>query len=501
MRNPARGALIGQVVQHHELIDVLGEGGMGEVYLARHRALGMLRAFKVIHDDVKLQPSAAARFKREAQVLARLQHPNIVAVIDYGHLDNGWPYLLLEFVPGSNLLTNLRQHGPMPLATALVVLVQIARVVECAHGQGVVHRDLKPGNVLLGQGDPRQVKVIDFGMAKLLSAEMLTRLTADNQILGTPQYMAPEQANAAPEITSAADVYAVAGIAYALLSGQPVFGQRPPLALIAAQARETPKRLSTRVSIPHHLDELLYACLAKDPDARPPASTLVSELDRLLVDLGDSAAGHLQPLRPPAIPAPMDMPATDGPTIVIVGDDLDSRTGSLAGNRARPSAHELDVPAVLLSKSLAREVDVANAADIIFAPITSGSDRRVREALQNQMQAIVGELAEILAGSDQEIASSRRSITTIEEELAQFELDAALLDAEFGDTKDDALAEQRAAVALRTHQLRTRLGAEQRTLAVIVDSRRPAAPPQAGDLYRELDQMIVRAQALDEAIR
>ncbi|MCA9542662.1 MAG: serine/threonine protein kinase, partial [Myxococcales bacterium] len=183
---------------------------------------------------------------REALVLGRLRHPGIVDVIDYGHLENGWPFLILEFVEGGDLEALLNRSGPLSLQAGLDVLLQLARVLEYAHAQGVVHRDLKPGNILLRSGDHRLVKVIDFGLAKLMSAEMLTRLTTDGQIMGSPHYMAPEQAMGLPDISGAADIYALAGIAYVVMSGRPVFDSDSPLGLVFAQARHQPERLAQR---------------------------------------------------------------------------------------------------------------------------------------------------------------------------------------------------------------------------------------------------------------
>lgn len=495
--------LTGHVVRHHEVIRVLGRGGMGAVYVARHQTLGTLRALKVIHDNIKSQPGSARRFKREALTLARLQHPNIVSVIDYGQLDNGWPYLMLELVPGADLSSILRRHGPLSLPASLLILTQLARVLVFTHGQGVVHRDLKPGNVLLGNNDPRLAKVIDFGLVKLLSADMLTRLTADHQIMGSPQYMAPEQARGERDITGAADVYAVAGIAYALLSGEPVFEHRNPLALIYAHGCETPERLSSRVAIPARLDNLFCSCLAKNPAQRPNAAVMVSEFERVLAEIGGARA-DIAPLMQP------DTPGPPGPSDSRVGAS-DSRApielANVAGSIIGRSAHGYDrgssVPAVLLSHSMARAADVASAADIIFAPIPHGSDRRVREALQRQMLSVVGELAQILATWDREIATLNTRIRASEGKLGELEMDAALLDADpAGDSREQlaALDRSQAEIAVRLNQMRSSLDAEQRALAVYVDHRRASAPPETRALYDELDEMLERALSLSSPV-
>jgi serine/threonine protein kinase len=501
MSSGTQNDLIGHVVQHHEVIRLLGEGGMGAVYVARHQTLGSLRALKVIHDDIKAQPTMAERFKREALALARLQHPNIVSVVDYGQLDNGWPYLMLELVAGADLSKILHKVGPLSLPAALVILAQLARTIEFTHGQGIVHRDLKPGNVLLGKNHPRQVKVIDFGLVRLLSAELLTRLTADRQVMGSPQYMAPEQARGRGDITGAADVYAVAGIAYALLSGKSVFGRRPPLALIYAQARESPERLSSRVTIPDRLDDLLHSSLAKNPADRPSAAAMASEFEHVLADIG-GAPTELAPLVPADARDPSE-PGEESPTNVM-GNELASVAGSIVGGHVSGHDRASSVPEVILSNSMARSVDVASAADIIFAPLPQSGDRRVREALQRQMLAVVGELAEILATRDDEIATLRTRIREIEDRLGELEMDAALLDADLAGASEEQrveLARRKAEIAARLNQMRTSVDADQRALTVFVDHRRSSAPPETGALYDELDQMVQRALSLPSSGR
>src|SRR5688572_20135149 len=194
------GPLLGHLIHGHEIVRMLGAGGMGEVYLAREQSLGALRVIKVIHDDHRENEQARKRFAVEAMSLSHLQHTNIVQVIDYGRLDNGWPFLLMEYIDGPNLDDEIDHKGPRSIPETLTIVAQIAAALDYAHRAEVVHRDLKPGNVLLRHGDPRQVKVIDYGLARVLSQDMVTRLTADRQIMGSPQFMAPEQATGALDV-------------------------------------------------------------------------------------------------------------------------------------------------------------------------------------------------------------------------------------------------------------------------------------------------------------
>lgn len=451
---------------------------MGAVFIARHEQSGVDRAVKVIHDDVKSLPSMTKRFFREAKVLSDLSHPNIVDVVSYGHLDNGWPYLILELIDGGDLSELLFERGAMPLCPGLTLLAHLARVLAYAHGRGVVHRDLKPANLLLRGGDPAGLKVIDFGLVRLLSADKITALTQAAQIMGSPEYMAPEQANALPDVREPADVYAWAGIAYAVLSGHSVFGVRPPLALVYAQSRETPPRLSQRIQIPPALDDLLYACLAKDPAARPTAPQLVSAIDDLI--------GQVDPARFAKTVAPPIVAVTEPPMAIepTAPSTTTPPPDSLAGRFATGSGTAPVNDGI---------------TEIIFADPGLLAKNKVRDALSRQMLAVVLELADALAPSVPDIASRRRIIADVESQLEEVEVDAALLDAEIATATVDERVEletRRAQLAERTGRLRQLLDAEQRQLSEVITRDRV----QAGDaarLYGELDQMLARARALD----
>jgi serine/threonine-protein kinase len=284
--------VIGQVVDGHEILRPLGAGGMGEVYLARG-AGGALRAFKVVRAD-RANPQAAARFRREVLALGKLQHPGIVQIFDAGRLPDGQLYLGMEYVAGPDLQAAVGWDGPLAVADALRVLVQLAAALAYAHAAGVVHRDLKPANVILEGGDPGKAKIIDFGLAKVAADEGLTRLTEDQQALGSPLYWAPEQSSN-NQVGPAADIYALGGIAYHALSGQPLFKPAPPVALVYAHANEPPEPLAKRcrgIELPTGLAELVAACVAKAPAQRPTAAALVVELDRMLATVPTAAGAR-----------------------------------------------------------------------------------------------------------------------------------------------------------------------------------------------------------------
>ena len=279
--NQEADELVGQVVDgRFELVRVLGAGAMGKIYLARQLSLDLMRAVKIIGGIADQDGSAERRFRREALAMSRLQHDKITQIIDFGTLGEGKNYLVMEYIEGEDLQQKLDRERYLRLRPAVEVLIQIAQAVSYAHEKGIVHRDLKPANVLLSSGDVSQVKVIDFGLAKLLTDEGLTKLTANQQLLGTPIFMSPEQCLCAP-VGAPADVYAMAGIAYYCISGKPVFLERTVTSMIVAQTYHQAVPLSERCTglvIPPALDQLLLDCLKKEPTARPTAREFLTAL-------------------------------------------------------------------------------------------------------------------------------------------------------------------------------------------------------------------------------
>jgi serine/threonine protein kinase len=276
--------VIGQLVDGHEIVRTLGTGGMGEVYLARSVATGALRALKVVRTDRDTGAQATGRFRREVLALGKLRHPGIVQMVDAGRLVSGAFYYSMEYVAGLDLQAALEARGPFDVIDTLAVLSRVASALAFAHAQGVIHRDLKPANVLLQDGDPSGAKIIDFGLAKLVADEGLTRLTDDQQVLGSPLYWAPEQSSTAA-VGPPADVYALAGLAYFTLSGTPIFTARPAVIMVYAHLHEQPEPLSKRCAdlvIPQRLDEIFLACAAKKPADRPTAAHVAAELAALL---------------------------------------------------------------------------------------------------------------------------------------------------------------------------------------------------------------------------
>ncbi|MGC4069175.1 MAG: serine/threonine-protein kinase [Polyangiaceae bacterium] len=211
------------IADRYRIIETVGAGGMGTVYAAEHLTLRKKVAIKVLHRDLLRLPNIAARFEREARATARIEHPNVTAAVDFGALEDGALYLVLEFVDGRTLRQELAK-GPLPLPRALHIANQIASLLVTAQSLGIVHRDLKPENVLLVQrgDDPDFVKVMDFGIARMTRGEddedasqPLTKLGA---VFGTPEYMAPEQA-LGQRVDSRADLYALGVMLFEMLAG------------------------------------------------------------------------------------------------------------------------------------------------------------------------------------------------------------------------------------------------------------------------------------------
>ena len=266
-------------VPGYDVHEVLGRGGMGVVYRARQKALNRTVALKMILDGAHAGARQANRFRSEAAVFARLQHPNIVQIHEIGEHD-GRPYLALEYVQGGTLERTLA-GTPLPVDRAARLVETLARAVQHAHERGVVHRDLKPSNVLLTA--EREPKITDFGLAKLLAGD--SRQTESGALVGTPSYMAPEQVEGAPsEIGPATDVYALGAILYEVLTGRPPFRAESPMAtMIQVRGTEVvpPRRL--RPGLSRDLETICLKSLEKEPRRRyQTAAGLADELGRYL---------------------------------------------------------------------------------------------------------------------------------------------------------------------------------------------------------------------------
>lgn len=258
----------------------LGGGGMSRVFLAEERALGRKVVIKTLPPEIAAGISTD-RFRREVQLAASLQHPHIVPVLATGEAD-GLLWYSMPHVEGQSLRSLLERQGTVPTGTAIRLLRDIADALEHAHAKGVVHRDIKPENVLLSGN---HAVVTDFGIAKALATarqEGADNATTEGLVIGTPAYMAPEQAAGDPRVDQRADLYALGAVGYEMLAGAPVFSRPTPQAMIAAHIAETPIPLDkVKPGIPSRLSQLVMFCLAKEPARRPSAAAVRTTLETL----------------------------------------------------------------------------------------------------------------------------------------------------------------------------------------------------------------------------
>ncbi len=283
------------LLDHLELGRKLGEGGMGVVYQAHHRRLGTLVAMKLLRPEVAGRAAYSRRFLVEARALSRLRHPGIVQCFDFGIGESGVPYIVMEYLEGETLEERLRGDARIGLAIALEIVGQVARALAAAHRAGVIHRDVKPSNIfLLGERDSVRVKVMDFGLAKLLESETSSSpdpSTATGGLLGTPAYMSPEQCRGDGRIDARSDVYSLGCVLYAMLCGRPPFAGRGMGDYVTAHLTcpPTPPRV-LEPSITPGLERLIMTALAKDPDERQGS---MDELTRALAELAGEPTSTL----------------------------------------------------------------------------------------------------------------------------------------------------------------------------------------------------------------
>jgi len=265
--------MIGKVVGGRFLIErLIGKGGMGAVYEARHEVLPRKFAIKILRPDLSRDTIFIERFRREAIASSRVDHPNVIHITDFGAMDDGAYYLVMEYLEGTGLDQLLSRYTRISIHRALPILIQVADALDSAHRVNVIHRDLKPENILLCEvrGQQDFVKLLDFGIAKMQTPEFANNaLTLKGQVFGTAEYMSPEQAIGG-KLDGRADIYAVGCLAYELLTGNPPFTGEP-IHILRAHVKETPAPPSSALRehhIPPPLDALVLRCLAKEPADR-----------------------------------------------------------------------------------------------------------------------------------------------------------------------------------------------------------------------------------------
>jgi serine/threonine-protein kinase len=318
----------------YELHEVLGRGGMGLVYRATDRVLDRPVAIKVLPVDRVDDPAFVARFEREALAAASVSHAHIVSIYDFGRDDGTW-FIAMECVSGETLSRLVRARGPLPAAEAARIGAQVASALAAAHRAGVVHRDVKPANIMVDRAG--RAKVLDFGIAR---SDAGTRLTGTMDIIGSASYLAPELVHGGTA-DARSDIYALGCVLYELLSGRPPFRGETAVAIMQQHASRPPPRLrDAGVEVPPRLEALMLAMLAKDPAARP------------------RSAGEIASALPGALavrPVATAQLAGRAPTRVMpVARPVARRAGGAAERRRRPRERVgLTVAAVLILVAVA----------------------------------------------------------------------------------------------------------------------------------------------------
>ncbi len=356
-------SVIGQILDGRYRVDMLiGEGGMGRVYMAEHVDIGRRVAVKILHPVYSHMPDLVERFRREARAASRIGHPHIVDVTDSGTTADGSVYFVMEYLEGVELGNVIDREGALTVERALRIGTQICRALSAAHAAGIIHRDLKPENIYLTtrDGSADFVKVLDFGIAKTTEAEQarVRRLTSPGMAMGTPEYMAPEQAAGRPA-DARCDVYALGAILYETLTGVPPYDGDNFMEILTKKATIDPvPPRQLRRDVPEAVGELIIRSMARNPDARPPSMEAFEyELNKCLAGRGAAVAKILGVAAEPGLLASLN------PGLSMQGGDrgLEGR-GRLTPTGISPSAR-----ASSQRGASPRAFDVAAAADVDLA--------------------------------------------------------------------------------------------------------------------------------------
>src|SRR5713101_5709856 len=271
-RDPQRDAMIGRQVGSYRIAKLLGEGGMGAVYLGEHPAIGSKVAIKMLHAQYAAKPAIVERFFNEARSVNLIGHDNIVKILDFDVTEEGRHYFVMEFLHGQALQALLQPGEPLPFQRAGPILLQCCRALQAAHERGIVHRDFKPDNVFLVEQAGRRdvVKLVDFGIAKL-AAESGGGMTQPGTVMGTPAYMSPEQAAGETTLDARSDLYSVGVAMFQMATGKLPFADAGPSfgkILIAHLQQPPPMPRSIEPQVPEELERIILRTLEKKPEDR-----------------------------------------------------------------------------------------------------------------------------------------------------------------------------------------------------------------------------------------
>lgn len=343
VRDPLLGTII---ANRYKLCEILGEGGMGVVYRAEHTILERLFAVKVLRRELTLDSVSRGRFDREARAASLVCHSHIVTTYDYGYTESGLAYLVMEYLDGMTLAAYAYQTPghTLPLGLSVEVALQVAQALQHAHERGVVHRDIKPTNVLLTShdGEGNYVKVLDFGIARILDQAALTMVKDGPP--GTLPYMAPEMFSRVDYLSPAVDQYALGVLLFHVLSGDPPFGGND-MEVVRAHLHKPPPRLSEAMPearVPAALEELLLRLLAKEPAARPTAAETVERLMQIQPQLAPRSLRSLVALQTMILNESQKGLALHAAQTYVLPYNRPGQPGLVRSAELLPTLHELD---------------------------------------------------------------------------------------------------------------------------------------------------------------
>ena len=359
---------VGDTLGPYRIVERLGQGGMATVFKAYHANLDRYVAIKVLHPVFKEDPHFLERFKREAQIVAKLEHPNIVPVYDYAD-HQGHPYLVMKFIDGETLKTRMRR-APLSLAEALHILGEVAEGLSFAHDRGVLHRDIKPSNIMLAEDDTPYIT--DFGLARI--AQVGESTLSQDMLLGTPQYISPEQARGDKMLTPATDVYSLGVVLYEVVVGQVPFNADTPYAIVHAHIyKPLPRPSEVNPDVPPQVEAVLLRALTKEPEDRYQSAAEMMKAFRQAVaeagmsELSAAVYRTTQPLPSPSAPTipPDATPAAPAnataPTPILAPSQPTPALATAAAQRRRANLWVLGGFGMLLFTCLASLFIIASA--------------------------------------------------------------------------------------------------------------------------------------------
>jgi eukaryotic-like serine/threonine-protein kinase len=391
----------------YEIMQRLGSGGMGEVYLVRHLHLQELRVVKILRQDLAADPSAQKRFMREARLATQIKHPNVAILYDFSRLEDGSFYMVWEHIEGEDLGDRLRRAGPFPVPIAVQLGIQALRGLEAVHASGVIHRDLSPDNLMLMEDRRGQMnlKIIDLGLARTLEADANFEITQVGMFMGKLQYCSPEQAGTASGQTldARSDLYSFALVLYEMITGRPPFDSENQAGFIFKRLSEDPLPLigrNPRVDVPVELDRVVRQALERDRERRfLDAAQFIKALERISRSLNAAETREIPVWNPPpAARSPASAPAAQTPAQQIPRprssaelskaekDDLLAQIARAAAKRTQESSGDFARIEAALAAGQLDEAQRLIAELEAAQPRAAGLDR-VREKLATLKQA------------------------------------------------------------------------------------------------------------------